>query len=54
MTRTELDWAESLLARDRADDARAHVDAAAAAIGDLDLPDSQHRLDDLTARLAIS
>jgi hypothetical protein len=36
------------------DDARVHADAARAAIGDLDLPDNQRRLDDLTARLPIS
>jgi class 3 adenylate cyclase/tetratricopeptide (TPR) repeat protein len=54
VARTELDWADSLLARDRADDARLHADAAATVIGDLDLPDSQRRLDDLAARLAIS
>ena len=53
IARMELDWAESLVARGRAVDARVHLDAARAAIGDLDLPDNQRRLDDLTARLAI-
>ena len=54
VARTELDWAESLLARDRVDDAAAHLAAARAVIGDLDLTDSLRRLDELTARLAVS
>ena len=51
IARTRLDWAESLLARERRSDAVAQVDAAEAAIGDLDLPDNQRRLDALRARL---
>jgi hypothetical protein len=54
VARTELDWAESLVRRDRAGDAAAHLDAARTAIGDLDLPDSRYRLDDLTAQLTNS
>lgn len=54
VARTELDWAESLFARNHSDDARAHLDAAREAIGELDLPDSRRRLDDFTARLAAS
>ncbi len=52
VARTHLDWAESLLARDRAADASAQLDLAEAAIGDLDLPDNQQRLAALSARLA--
>ncbi len=51
IARTHLDWAESLAAREQFDAARSHLDAARAAIGDLDLPDNQRRLDTLTARL---
>jgi tetratricopeptide (TPR) repeat protein len=51
LARTHLDWTESLIARSRFDDARTHLDAARAAIGDLDLPDSQRRLDTLNSRL---
>ncbi len=51
IARTQIDWAESLIARGRLDDARTHLDAARAAIGDLDLPDNQLRLDTLTSRL---
>ena len=51
VARTELDWAESLIARDRLDDAREHLTAAEAAIGDLDLADSTQRLAALHARL---
>jgi tetratricopeptide (TPR) repeat protein len=51
VARTELDWAESLIARDRFDDAREHLAAAEAAIGDLDLADSTRRLAALRARL---
>jgi class 3 adenylate cyclase/tetratricopeptide (TPR) repeat protein len=54
VARTELDWAESLLARGRDADARRHAERARAAIGSLDLPDSQRRLDDLSARLSNS
>ena len=50
VARTELDWAESLIARDRVDDAAAHLDAARVAIGDLDLPDSRRRLAELSTR----
>ena len=51
VARTELDWAESLIARDRVDDAATHLDAAGGAIGDLDLPDSRRRLAELSTRL---
>ncbi|HSM67483.1 MAG TPA: hypothetical protein VK860_14335, partial [Ilumatobacteraceae bacterium] len=50
VARTELDWAESLIARDRVDDAREHLSAAEAAIGDLDLADSAQRLAALSLR----
>jgi class 3 adenylate cyclase len=50
VARTHLDWAESMLVRGRGDDARSHLDAARIAIGDLVLPESQARLDDLTER----
>ncbi len=53
VARTELDWAESLLTRGRADDARSHAAAASAAIGDFDLPDSRRRLVDLETRLGV-
>jgi class 3 adenylate cyclase/tetratricopeptide (TPR) repeat protein len=52
VARTQLDWAESLLGRTRPDDARLHLDAAAAALGNLDLPDNRLRLGELRARLA--
>ena len=51
VARTRLDWAESLLNRGEMDRARVCVDAARSSIGDLDLPDNQRRLDDLTFRL---
>ena len=51
IARTHLDWAESLIARDQLDPARLHLDSARTAIGDLDLPDNQRRLDTLTSRL---
>jgi class 3 adenylate cyclase/tetratricopeptide (TPR) repeat protein len=51
IARTHLDLAESLIARNLLDDACVHLDAARTAIGDLDLPDSQRRLDDLAFRL---
>ena len=44
-------WAESLLARDQVDAAATRLAAARAVIGDLDLPDSQQRLADLTTQL---
>jgi hypothetical protein len=50
IARTHLDWAESLIAREQLDAARVHLDAARDAIGDLDLPDNQRRLDDLASR----
>jgi class 3 adenylate cyclase len=50
VARTELDWAESLLARHRVDEARAHLEGARAAIGDLDLTESRRRLTELSAR----
>ena len=52
VARTELDWAESLVARDRLDDAREHLAAAEAAIGDLDLADSKQRLTALRALIS--
>ncbi len=52
IARTQLDWAESLLRRSSTDAARTHLDAAAAALGDLDLPDNQLRLAELRSRLA--
>lgn len=51
VARTELDWAESLLRRGSPDAASTHLDAAAAALGDLDLPDNQVRLAELRADL---
>jgi hypothetical protein len=50
VARTHLDWAESLLARGRADDALVQLDSARTAIGDLGLPDSEARLHDLSVR----
>ncbi len=52
VARTQLDWAESLLGRGSRDAASTHLDAAATALGDLDLPDNQLRLTELRARLA--
>ena len=51
VARTQLDWAESLIAR--GDDVRAQssLDAAAHAIGDLDLTESRSRLAALTQHL---
>ena len=40
VARTQLDWAESLLRRSSPDAARTHLDAAATALGNLDLPDN--------------
>jgi hypothetical protein len=51
IARTNLDWAESLLSRGDVDQARSSVDAAAAAVGDLDLPDARSRIADISARL---
>jgi hypothetical protein len=50
--RTQLDWAESLLARGQAARARACVDSAVAAVGDLDLPDARSRIASISERLA--
>jgi hypothetical protein len=50
VARTELDWAGSLIARDRLDDAREHLAAAEVAIGDKDLADSKRRLAALSLR----
>ena len=44
IARTHLDWAESLLARGETERAAAQLDAAEAALGDLDLPESRARL----------
>ena len=44
VARTELDWAESLIAHDRLADAREHLAAAETAIGGFDLTDSKQRL----------
>ena len=51
VARTQLDWAESLIRRGEPDRARAHLQAARAAIGDLPLTDSRNRADQLEARL---
>jgi class 3 adenylate cyclase len=51
IARTELDWAASLIARSEHDAARPHLAAAASAIGNLDLPDNQQRLTQLSAQL---
>lgn len=51
IARTQIDWTESLIARRQFDDARTHLDAARAAIGDLDLPDNQRRLVTLASQL---
>lgn len=52
IARTRLDWAESLHRRSDSVRVREQLDAARAAIGDLVLPDSQHRLTNLAARAA--
>ncbi len=49
VARTQLDWAEALLRRSSMAEARAHLEAAAGALGDLDLPDNQLRLAELRA-----
>ena len=51
IARTPLDWAEALLRRGSPDTARTHLDAAASALGNLDLPDNQLRLTELRAQL---
>ena len=52
VARTQLDWAESLLGRGSRDAAVTHLDAAATALDNLDLPDNQLRLAELRTRLA--
>ena len=52
VARPQLDWAESLLGRGSPDAARTHLDAAAIALGKLDLPDNQLRLAELRVALA--
>ncbi len=52
VARTQLDWAESLLRRSSPDAARTPLDAAATALGNLDLPDNRIRLAGLRTRLA--
>jgi hypothetical protein len=54
VARTHLDWGESLLRRGKVEPARACLDAAAAAIGDLELIDSRLRLTELTERMTTS
>lgn len=44
VARTHLDWAASRFARGEHTAVQAHLDAAATAIGGLDLPENQHRL----------
>jgi hypothetical protein len=51
IARTQLDWAASLLARGERTAVQAHLEAAATAIGGLDLPENQHRLAALSATL---
>ena len=50
--RTQLDWAEALLRRGSREAARAHLDAAATSLGNLDLPDNQLRLAELRLQLS--
>jgi len=52
VARTQLDWATSLLSRGERAAVQAHLDAAASAIGDLDLAENQHRLAALSAALS--
>ena len=52
VARTQLDWAESLMRRGSTGAAPTHLDAAAMALGDLDLPDNQLRLTELHSQLA--
>ncbi len=54
VARTQLDWAESLLGRGSMVEAHSHLDAAATALGDLDLPDNQLRLGELRAKVVHS
>lgn len=49
VARTHLDWAEYLLARGETDRATAQLEAAEAALGTLDLPESRTRLVTLRA-----
>jgi class 3 adenylate cyclase/tetratricopeptide (TPR) repeat protein len=51
IARTRLDWAGCLIARNQPDAAGLQLDAARAAIGNLDLPDNQRRLDQLASQL---
>ncbi len=51
VARTQLDWAESLLRRGSVAEARTHLEAAATALGNLDLPDNQLRLAELRTLL---
>jgi hypothetical protein len=50
--RTQLDWAEARLARGEATRVVVHLDAAEAAIGDLELGESSGRLAEFRARLS--
>jgi len=52
IARTQLDWAQSLMARGDREGAAASLSAAEQAIGDLDLVESRSRLADLRERLA--
>lgn len=52
VARTQIDRATSLLARGERAAVQAHLDAAASAIGDLDLAENQHRLAALSAALS--
>jgi len=52
IARTHLDWASSLLARGDRSRARRSLDAAAQAVGDLDLAESRRRHGELAAQLA--
>jgi hypothetical protein len=49
--RTQLDWAESLLARNEFGRAGECVAGAVAAVGELDLPDARSRIASISARL---
>ena len=51
VARTQLDWAESLLRRRDVERAQQCLDAAVAAVGDLDLIDSRLRLTELAERM---
>lgn len=52
LARTHLDWAEALLGRGELDRSRECLDAARAAVGELDLPDARARIGSLSARLS--